>query len=334
MIAVVTMASAQKSYSLGLCLESIAHLEAPEGQEVHHHYLVVTDGSIELNPYQHGLTGVAMVETEPLNPQESGALRAARLRQRAVEWLREQRGLESVLWVDNDVILELDSLRVMLDATQPLGLLSEGPVVLSAILPYRRSGGPILRPEPFVGEGATPVEGFGFGCVLMPASALSVGWEAYLERPEFGTGEDLWWCRRAKEAGYALWALPSVRPWHLDDSGIAGQSVPQADGTWSRQIRRFEVARKRDEGAPEPTGAKVLIALTDGVNHRLGELRRGRPVKEWVDGTPFSEADLLELAESGHLELVNVAHVPADEPEAEAAEAAPIEAPEVAPAEV
>jgi GT2 family glycosyltransferase len=61
----------------------------------------------------------------------------------------------------------------------------------------------------------------GFGCCLIKASVfrnLAPPWFVY----DVGKnkGEDIYFCEKARDAGYEIWVDPSVRPRHLGVSEV------------------------------------------------------------------------------------------------------------------
>lgn len=126
-----------------------------------------------------------------------------------------------LFWLDGDMVLDPDTIQQLLEHDKDIvsGLYfkkeSYEPVV------FRKKGDlytPVLRwgrGKPF------KVDAVGMGCCLIKAEVFHD-----LEQPWFvydvkkNKGEDIYFCEKAKEAGYDVWVDPEVLPMHLGFSEV------------------------------------------------------------------------------------------------------------------
>jgi GT2 family glycosyltransferase len=126
-----------------------------------------------------------------------------------------------LFWMDGDMLLDGDTILQLMrhdkDIVSGLYFKKESyePVM------YHKKGelyAPVLRWNP---SNIFKVDAVGFGCCLIKASVfrnLAPPWFVY----DVGKnkGEDIYFCEKAREAGYEIWVDPSVRPRHLGVSEV------------------------------------------------------------------------------------------------------------------
>lgn len=135
-------------------------------------------------------------------------------------------GADYVLWLDSDMIFPQDTLKKMLRH------MAEGKDIVSGLYFRRRDPyTPVIFKQLGVVDGKQVNEGYddyppesifevaacGFGCVMMKTSVLfDVGMEKgnWFE-PAEGYGEDLAFCRRAKDLGYKIWCDSTIKCGHV-----------------------------------------------------------------------------------------------------------------------
>lgn len=138
-----------------------------------------------------------------------------------------------ILWLDSDMVFPSGILKHMLAEIEKLG----DDAILSGA--YFRRVAPFtpvlydkLEIDPEKGatwaettaipEDIFEVAGCGFGCVLMPTSAVADVSAKYrdLFSPILGTGEDLSFCWRARQAGYKIYCDPRMELGHVGHTVI------------------------------------------------------------------------------------------------------------------
>lgn len=142
------------------------------------------------------------------------------LGQKAIEM-----GADYVLWLDSDMVFRPDTLIKLLESSK------DGRIMTGMY--FRRSAPytPVLMQKlevkndkecefedlEEIPEGLFNVAGCGFGCVLMPGDALLSVMAKYndLFTPNWGMGEDLAFCYRARQCGYEIVCDPSIPLGHV-----------------------------------------------------------------------------------------------------------------------
>lgn len=133
-----------------------------------------------------------------------------------------------VLWLDSDMMFPSGVLRHMIQELEK----QEGDVILSGVY-YRRvapfspvayekldiddQGRATWKELEQIPEDVFEVEGCGFGCVLMPTSALVDVQTKFgtMFNPINGTGEDLSFCWRARQCGWKFLCDPRMDLGHV-----------------------------------------------------------------------------------------------------------------------
>lgn len=120
-------------------------------------------------------------------------------------------GYDYVLWVDSDMVVPEGAL---------MRLLKDDKDVVAGLYHKRQ-----LPKEPVVYIAGKSVEdipedifecdAIGFGCVLTKVSMLKEMVKYGMFHPAFGEGEDISFCRRAKQKGYKIYCDPKVKCGHL-----------------------------------------------------------------------------------------------------------------------
>ena len=131
-------------------------------------------------------------------------------------------GYDRLLMVDSDVIVPLDALRHLLDPPVPVVLGSypfkdnSGNVVL---FKFEKVDGTDKYAADEVSDGRFDVKWGGLGCAMVDVNVfrkLGKPWFHWDERPNGKhTGEDVWFCRKLREAGYTIQADGRVRCGHV-----------------------------------------------------------------------------------------------------------------------
>lgn len=135
-----------------------------------------------------------------------------------------KKDVDYVMWFDSDMLFPADTLERMIKHME------DGKDIVTGIYFRRRAPfTPVLfskldlangkwegcdeypQDEPF------EVDGCGFGCVIVRKTVLldmMLNYRTWFN-PEYGYGEDLAFCRRAKELGYKIWADPAIKCGHV-----------------------------------------------------------------------------------------------------------------------
>lgn len=132
--------------------------------------------------------------------------------------------VDYVLWLDSDMIFPPDTLQKMLRHME------DGKDIVTGLYFRRRAPfTPVLFSkldlehgtwegcDDYPTDGLFEVDGCGFGCVMVRKTVFM---DMYLNyqtwfNPEYGCGEDLAFCRRAKQLGYKIWVDPSIQCGHV-----------------------------------------------------------------------------------------------------------------------
>ena len=119
-----------------------------------------------------------------------------------------------IFWVDSDIILPKDAL---------VKLLSHDKDIVSGVYAYKILGGKNIVAKRFIPDkgdfyedipakeikGLMKVDGFGFGCVLTKTEVFSkIGYPWFIYTSDMG--EDIFFCRKAQNAGYELFLDSSI----------------------------------------------------------------------------------------------------------------------------
>lgn len=129
-----------------------------------------------------------------------------------------EEGYTHILWLDSDVIVPRDALVKMLNVKAPI----VSGVVFRRVAPYtptvymRQPNGTYREFLNIPDGGIIHIDACGFGCVLTETEALIHMYEQYgrLFAPE-ELGEDLQFCKRARDAGMDIRVDASIRCGHL-----------------------------------------------------------------------------------------------------------------------
>lgn len=144
-----------------------------------------------------------------------------------------ERGFDYVLWLDSDMVVPHDTLRVMMDdlATNPgyamvTGLyvkraIPSGPVLFDHVGPPEEENGHIRKIvhnyTNYPRDSVFPVEGCGFGCVLTSVKLLKEVWDKF--GPAFApfawAGEDVSFCHRVNQLGHTILCDSRVKCGHV-----------------------------------------------------------------------------------------------------------------------
>lgn len=140
-----------------------------------------------------------------------------------------QIGADYVLWLDSDMVFGPDLLEKLLEDMDGRDIVSGiyfrrrppyTPVLMS-VLEEAHTEDVLEYPEDEIFE----IAGCGFGCLLMKADVArnvllqTQNWFT----PAYGLGEDLAFCRRAKDTGYKIWCDPRVKCGHVGHAIITDE---------------------------------------------------------------------------------------------------------------
>ena len=128
-------------------------------------------------------------------------------------------GFSHLFFVDSDMCFSAD----VLDR-----LLGRDADIIAAPYRYRRAGGEYVLfldeksdgKEKQIPDTLFPVYAVGTGCMLIKMSVFDKiprPWFAFGD-PEAQIGEDIFFCRKAQEYGYKIWADPSVEILHIGEA--------------------------------------------------------------------------------------------------------------------
>lgn len=128
------------------------------------------------------------------------------------------KGFSHVLWLDADMVFDPDVFERLLKHEKPFvtGLYA------SRHAPYLATVFKSLAPEcktfdTVPKEGLFEIEACGFGIVLMETKVILDVYRKceLMFQPFDAHGEDIMFCKRAREAGYTLYCDPTVRAGHI-----------------------------------------------------------------------------------------------------------------------
>lgn len=148
-----------------------------------------------------------------------------------------------VLWLDSDMVFGPDLLDDLMFCGYPF---------VTGIYHARRKGyasvifktikpDSIERFEEYPNE-PFQIEGCGFGCVLIETAILSAVCLHYLTcfTPLPSLGEDIAFCKRARELGNKIWCEPSVVCGHIGHITI----YPEDHEAWKKTISNYNEVNK------------------------------------------------------------------------------------------
>lgn len=124
-----------------------------------------------------------------------------------------------VLWVDSDMVIPADALKRLLSHGKDIvsGLYSYKVLLRDEVCCLKKVGdryGNYKASEIVKLHDLLEVDAFGFGCALTSVKALKS-----IKEPRFvfkqDLGEDIYFCIKAKEAGFSLYADPNVLCGHI-----------------------------------------------------------------------------------------------------------------------
>lgn len=138
-----------------------------------------------------------------------------------------------ILWLDSDMVFDPDTLEKLMNDRENGDIVSGlyfrrvqpfSPVVFSQ-LQITDKGGCVWKNQDTVPGEIFPVEGCGFGCVLMPTSAVADVMAKFGNAfaPINGVGEDLSFCWRARQCGYTIVCDPNIKLGHVGHHVITEQ---------------------------------------------------------------------------------------------------------------
>ena len=138
-----------------------------------------------------------------------------------------------ILWLDSDMVFDPDTLEKLIADRESGDIISGlyfrrvqpfSPVAFSQ-LQITEQGGCIWKNQETIPGEIFPVEGCGFGCVLMPVSAVAdiIAKFGNAFAPICGVGEDLSFCWRARQCGYKIVCDPRIKLGHVGHHVITEQ---------------------------------------------------------------------------------------------------------------
>ncbi len=149
-------------------------------------------------------------------------------------------GYSHILWIDSDVTIPRDGMIKLLNVKAPIA----SGVVFRRVAPYTptvytlQSNGLYSEMLNIPDGGVINADACGFGCVLTETEALAKMYEKYdrLFVPEM-FGEDLQFCRRAKECDIGVKVDTSVKCGHLGQMMVTDAQFKTARETLYRIMR-------------------------------------------------------------------------------------------------
>lgn len=130
-----------------------------------------------------------------------------------------ENGYDYILWVDADVIVPKDTIEKFIKSGKEIiaGLYSYKVLTRNEVVCLKKVGdryGNYKADKICELKEILEVDAFGFGCVFMSVDVLK-----HLTEPYFvfknDLGEDIYFCEKAKKAGYKLYADPTVLCGHI-----------------------------------------------------------------------------------------------------------------------
>ena len=152
-------------------------------------------------------------------------------------------GCDQVLWLDSDMVFMPDIMEQLhRDINAGVENTTETVEYVSALFFKRRlPTEPVIYKNPgrlyldYPNDALFPIAGSGFGAVMTTTKLLKDIYDRF--GPPFnplpdGTGEDVAFCRRARELGYTLWCDSRVKVSHVGSIPIGEEHYRrQTDGT-------------------------------------------------------------------------------------------------------
>ena len=143
-------------------------------------------------------------------------------------------GADYVLWLDSDMVFPPDLLGKMLKECKEKNIDFLSGLYFRRNPPYSTVLYDKLEALPdgkgcahtsfeCVPEGTFEVGGCGFGCVLMATDVLmsvSAKYAGHMFEPDYGMGEDLAFCWRARQAGYKIFCDSTLECGHVGHAVI------------------------------------------------------------------------------------------------------------------
>ena len=138
-----------------------------------------------------------------------------------------------IFWLDSDMVFEPDTLEKLINDRESGDIITGlyfrrvqpfSPVVFSKLQITDAGGCQWQNQDTIPGE-IFPVDGCGFGCVLMPVSAVADVLAKFGNAfaPISGVGEDLSFCWRARQCGYKIVCDPNIKLGHVGHHVITEQ---------------------------------------------------------------------------------------------------------------
>ena len=142
----------------------------------------------------------------------------------AYQALKQDPKPDYLLWLDTDIIMPQDTVKTLLSADKDI----IGGIYYAKIKPYF----PILRKEG-IWEGKSwnylvlewennlfKTDFIGFGCMLIKREVFEKVQRPWFEEKIDGLSEDLYFCKKARETGYDIWATDVLNLKHGYGSGV------------------------------------------------------------------------------------------------------------------
>jgi hypothetical protein len=135
------------------------------------------------------------------------------------------KGFDYLFSVDSDIAFAPDTLQKLLAHDKDLvsGLYIQrkpGQHILELYEPNEQGGVSNIPYDKIKGRGLVKIAGCGFGCVLVKTQVLrTIGYPQFKYHSAIDhkntISEDVYFCRRAKETGFELWADTSILCRHI-----------------------------------------------------------------------------------------------------------------------
>lgn len=137
-----------------------------------------------------------------------------------------------VLWFDSDMVFDSDVLQKMLRHMEDGKDIVTGlyfrrrppftPVIFSEVSFNEDGHGTAIGFDNYPEDELFEVEACGFGCVMVRKEVLLdllLNYSTWFN-PMFGAGEDIAFCKRARDLGYKIWCDPTIKLGHYGSSII------------------------------------------------------------------------------------------------------------------
>ena len=140
-----------------------------------------------------------------------------------------ERQFDFMLWFDSDMVIPVDAFDKLMAVREKTNAALVTGIYRCRRKPYRKlvyrliSAFQGIYCDDNLPEEPFPIEGCGFGCVLVDVQAIRDVCRKYnlIFTPERGLGEDLAFCLRLKELGHRMYAEPSVKCSHIGSIAIS-----------------------------------------------------------------------------------------------------------------